>query len=89
MGNEVTVFPYRLRRVEAHKQLGNRLNEQFVRYDIADETQHVRFGNRWLPELIKAAGEPRSFEAFTADIMEIWNTQYKTGKYPVGGARCP
>ena len=83
MGNEVTVFPYRLRRVEAHQRLGNRLNDQFVRYDIADETQHVRFGNRWLPEMIKAVGEPRSFEKFTADVMEIWNTQYKTGKYPV------
>ena len=24
---------------------------------IADETQHVRFGKRWLPELLKHVGE--------------------------------
>ncbi|HRE83801.1 MAG TPA: hypothetical protein PLN52_22340, partial [Opitutaceae bacterium] len=59
MGNEVHAFPYRHRRVEAHQQSGDQLSEQFVRYDIADETQHVRFGKRWLPELIKQSGDTR------------------------------
>jgi len=80
MGNEVNAFPYRHRRVEEHRRAGNRLSEQFVRYDIADETQHVRFGNRWLPELLKAAGESRSPEQFTADMMEIWHREYKSGR---------
>jgi len=80
MGNEVNAFPYRHRRVEEHSARGNRLSEQFVRYDIADETQHVRFGNRWLPELVKAVGEPRSLEQFTADMMEIWHREYKSGR---------
>lgn len=83
MGNEVNAFPYRHRRVEEHRQRGNRLSEQFVRYDIADETQHVRFGNRWLPELIKAVGETRPLEKFTADLMEIWNGEYRTGRLPI------
>ena len=83
MGNEVNAFPYRHRRVEEHKQRGNHLSEQFVRYDIADETQHVRFGNRWLPELVKASGEKRTVEKFTADMMEIWTNEYRSGRLPI------
>lgn len=85
MGNEANVFPYRLRRVEAHKQGGNRLNEQFVRYDMADETQHVRFGKRWLPEMVKFVGEKRSTEDFVADVLKVWHAEYATGRFPIQG----
>ena len=80
MGNEVHAFPYRHRRVEAHEKSGDALSEQFVRYDIADETQHVRFGKRWLPEMIKHVGETRSLEKYTEDVLEVWHSQYRTGK---------
>ena len=83
MGNEVHAFPYRHRRVLAHEKSGDKLSEQFVRYDIADETQHVRFGKRWLPELIKHLGEKRSFEQYTADVIDVWEREYRTGKLPV------
>jgi hypothetical protein len=83
MGNEVHAFPYRHRRVEAHQKTGDRLSEQFVRYDIADETQHVRFGNRWLPELLKHTGEKRSLEQYTADCIKVWEDQYRTGKLTI------
>jgi len=83
MGNEVNAFPYRHRRVEAHQKSGDRLSEQFVRYDIADETQHVRFGKRWLPELLKQSGEKRSLEQFIADALKIWSDEYLTGKLPI------
>ena len=80
MGNEVHAFPYRHRRVEAHQRAGDRLSEQFVRYDIADETQHVRFGHRWLPELLKQSGDPRGVEEFTADCLRVWDQEYRTGR---------
>jgi len=80
MGNEVHAFPYRHRRVEAHEKSGDALSEQFVRYDIADETQHVRFGKRWLPEMLKHVGETRSLEKYTEDVLEVWHSQYRTGK---------
>lgn len=83
MGNEVHAFPYRHRRVEAHQNARDILSEQFVRYDIADETQHVRFGKRWLPELLQHIGEPRSLETFTKDVMQVWEKEYKTGKLTV------
>ena len=83
MGNEVHAFPYRHRRVEAHRKAGDALREQFVRYDIADETQHVRFGKRWLPELLKHIGEKRSVERYTKDVLKIWERQYRTGKLTI------
>lgn len=83
MGNEVHAFPYRHRRVKAHEESGDRLSEQFVRYDIADETQHVRFGRRWLPELLKHVREKRSLEEYTADVLKIWHEQYRTGKLTI------
>lgn len=83
MGNEINAFPYRHRRVEAHHKSGDRLSEQFVRYDIADETQHVRFGKRWLPELLKHVGEKRTLEQFTEDALKIWEEQYKSGKLTI------
>jgi hypothetical protein len=36
-------------------------------YDIADETQHVRFGAKWIPAMIEKTGEPRSHEQVKAD----------------------
>lgn len=83
MGNEVHAFPYRHRRVQAHEKSGDKLSEQFVRYDIADETQHVRFGKRWLPELIKHLGEKRSLEQYTVDVIGVWEREYRTGKLPL------
>lgn len=38
-------------------------------YDIADETQHVRFGNKWIPVMIEKTGEPRSFEQVKEDAV--------------------
>ena len=36
-------------------------------YDIADETQHVRFGTKWLPVMIEKTREPRSYEQVKTD----------------------
>jgi uncharacterized ferritin-like protein (DUF455 family) len=42
-------------------------------YDIADETQHVRFGAKWIPVMIEKTGEPRSYEQLKADACN-WRT---------------
>jgi hypothetical protein len=83
MGNEVHAFPYRHRRVAAHRKSGDQLSEQFVRYDIADETQHVRFGRRWLPDLLKHVGEKRPLKQYVADALKVWAEQYSTGKLTI------
>lgn len=80
LGNEMNAFPYRGRRAAAHQKSGDQLSEQFVRYDIADEAQHVRFGKHWLPELLRSGGETRSEEHFIAEVLKVWETEFKAGK---------
>lgn len=83
MGNEVQAFPYRHRRADEHQKSGDVLSEQFVRYDIADETQHVRFGKRWLPEMLQHIGEPRPTEDYIAATLQVWESEYMTVKLSI------
>ena len=46
---------------------GDRLSAMAWSYDIADETQHVRFGNKWVPVLLERLGDPRSFDQVKDD----------------------
>jgi hypothetical protein len=36
-------------------------------YDIADETQHLRFGTKWIPVMREKIGDPRSYEQIKED----------------------
>lgn len=36
-------------------------------YDIADETQHLRFGTKWIPVMREKVGDPRSYEQIKED----------------------
>lgn len=38
-------------------------------YDIADETQHVRYGHKWIPVIIDKMGDPRSYEQVKQDAI--------------------
>jgi len=54
-------------------------------YDIADETQHVRFGTKWLPVLIEKSGEPRSHEQVKADACN-WRESVLAAVYKPAAA---
>lgn len=49
-------------------------------YDIADETQHVRYGQKWLPVLIAQSGEARDVEQLKADA-ENWRREVLAAGY--------
>jgi hypothetical protein len=36
-------------------------------YDIADETQHLRFGTKWIPVMLEKIRDPRSYEQVKED----------------------
>ncbi len=64
---EADAFPAKhvgLKDAVAH---GDRVSAMAWSYDIADETQHVRFGNKWIPVMLEKIGEPRSFEQLKSD----------------------
>ncbi|MBU6333359.1 MAG: DUF455 family protein [Chloroflexi bacterium] len=86
MGNESHVFEFRRGRKREYQALGDRLSEQFVSYDMADERQHVAFGHKWLPELLRHAGDARPVEAFVDDAVALWQREYVSGAMPVHSA---
>jgi uncharacterized ferritin-like protein (DUF455 family) len=45
---------------------GDVASSALVEFDISDESQHVRFGSRWMPELMKRVGETRSRKEMAA-----------------------
>ncbi len=64
---EVDAFPAKhvgLKDAIAH---GDTTSAMAWSYDIADETQHVRFGAKWIPVMIEKTGEPRSYEQVKDD----------------------
>ncbi len=60
---------------------GDTLSSMAWSYDIADETQHVRFGTKWLPVMIERLDDPRSVAEVQADarrwretvLAEVYN----------------
>ncbi len=49
-------------------------------YDISDETQHVRYGHKWIPVMIEETGEPRSYEEIKRDA-ENWRRDVLAAGY--------
>ncbi len=48
-------------------QRGDVTSAEAIMYDMIDETMHVRFGMRWVPELLKHTGEALSVDALVAE----------------------
>lgn len=68
---EADAFPGKHQGLKAALEHHDTVGAMTWSYDIADETQHVRFGQKWLPGLIKAAGDPRSPDQVRSDA-ENW-----------------
>lgn len=64
---EADAFPGKHKGLRAALDNNDALGAMTWSYDIADETQHVRYGQKWLPVLIASAGDPRSLEQVRDD----------------------
>jgi hypothetical protein len=53
---------------------GDELSARAWSYDIADETQHVRYGHKWIPLMIEQLDEPRNYEQLKRDA-ENWRRE--------------
>ncbi len=82
-GNETHAFPFRRESLAAYQAAGDQLSAQYVSYDMADERQHVAFGNKWLPQLMAAHGIHQPVDEFIAETVELWKTEYRSGKLPL------
>jgi uncharacterized ferritin-like protein (DUF455 family) len=58
---------------------GDVTSSALVEFDISDESQHVHFGSKWMPELMKRAGETRSRREMAAHA----SLRYRQELYPL------
>jgi uncharacterized ferritin-like protein (DUF455 family) len=58
---------------------GDVTSSALVEFDISDESQHVHFGSKWMPELMKRAGETRSRKEMAAHA----SLRYRQELYPL------
>ena len=68
---EADAFPGKHQGLKEALRHNDALGSMTWSYDIADETQHVRYGQKWLGPLAKAMGDPRSVDQVKADA-ENW-----------------
>jgi|GEM_PF-1353667 len=68
---EADAFPGKHLGLKDALKHGDELSARAWSYDIADETQHVRYGHHWIPLMIQQIEEPRSYEQIKRDA-ENW-----------------
>ena len=51
-------------------QNGDATSAEAIMYDIIDETMHVRWGQKWVPELIQHQAEEKSLEEVIAECRQ-------------------
>ena len=83
MGNEAHVFPHRHKQMETYRAMGDKLSTEFISYDMADERQHVAFGHKWLPSLMKSHGIDKPVEQFIKESVDLWTREYVSGDLPL------
>ncbi len=64
---EADAFPGKHAGLKDALEHGDDLSARAWSYDISDETQHVRYGHKWLPVMIAETGDPRSYDELKRD----------------------
>lgn len=77
---EAEAFPNKHKGLRAALENNDSLGAMTWSYDIADETQHVRYGQKWLPVMIAASGDPRSLDQVREDATH-WRKVVLTVAY--------
>ena len=63
---EADSFAYKHETYQKHLEHGDHESAQAILFDITDETMHVRWGKKWVPELMKRYG----YEGEVADLVK-------------------
>lgn len=68
---EADGFKYKHETYRQHLKRGDTESAEAVLYDIIDETNHVRFGQKWVPKMMAHAAYPGSVEQLVAECRDI------------------
>lgn len=67
---EADSFAYKHDTYRQHVAHGDHASAQAVLFDIADETLHVRWGAKWVPELMQVHGYEGTLDALVAECRQ-------------------
>lgn len=82
-GNEAHAFSFRNESLAEYEASGDQLSAQFVSYDMADERQHVAYGTKWMPTLMKSHGIDQDVDTFIEETVAMWHEEYRSGTLPL------
>jgi hypothetical protein len=82
---EADAFPGKHAGLKDAIEHGDELMARAWSYDISDETQHVRYGHKWIPVMIETVGEPRSYDQIKHDA-ENWRRDVLAPAYAARAA---
>ncbi|MDB6092653.1 MAG: hypothetical protein JWM32_215 [Verrucomicrobia bacterium] len=68
---EADGFKYKHETYQEHMKNGDTESAQAVLYDIIDETNHVRFGQKWVPKMMANGGYGEPLEKLVAECRDI------------------
>lgn len=68
---EADSFKYKHQTYQQHLARGDMESAECVLWDIMDETLHVRFGQKWVPLLMKRYNYPGSVDTLVAECRQI------------------
>lgn len=68
---EADSFKYKHKTYQDYLAQGDQESAEAVLYDITDETLHVRWGQKWVPEMMKQAGCDKPLEELVTDCRSI------------------
>lgn len=75
---EAGSFPTKAHVMDRVRELNDFEADTLLAFDRNDEQNHVRYGHRWLPEIMKLAGETRPVEDFVKATQEHFAEVAKT-----------
>jgi hypothetical protein len=68
---EADSFKLKHESYQRHMQAGDTESAEAVMYDIMDETMHVRFGTKWVPQMMQHQGCDKPLDDLIAECREI------------------
>ncbi len=75
---EASSFPTKAIIMDRVRELNDFEADTLLAFDRNDEQQHVRYGHRWLPEIMKLFGEEGPVDAFVESAKARFNELAKT-----------
>ena len=71
LSDESSAFGYKHGSRKFFRSIGDQESEEYMMYDISDETRHVKRGRKWIEYLQEALGDTRTVDQLQTDMERL------------------